>query len=106
MKKHEFSTLEHLLLAIIDDDDAISIFKHCSIDLNKIRDDLQGYIDNELRHIIVKDLDDVKPTTSFQRVVQRAVIHVQTSGKDEVTSANILVSIFSERESHAVLFFK
>ena len=103
-KKHEFSTLEHLLLAIIDDDDAISIFKHCSIDLNKIRDDLQGYIDNELRHIIVKDLDDVKPTTSFQRVVQRAVIHVQTSGKDEVTSANILVSIFSERESHAVYF--
>ena len=103
-KKHEFSTLEHLLLAIIDDDDAISIFKHCSIDLNRIRDDLQGYIDNELRHIIVKDLDDVKPTTSFQRVVQRAVIHVQTSGKDEVTSANILVSIFSERESHAVYF--
>jgi ATP-dependent Clp protease ATP-binding subunit ClpA len=103
-KKHEFSTLEHLLLAIIDDDDAISIFKYFSIDLIKIKDDLQGYIDNELRHIIVKDMDDVKPTTSFQRVVQRAVIHVQTSGKEEVTSANILVSIFSERESHAVYF--
>ena len=103
-KKHEFSTLEHLLMAIIDDDDASLVFKHCSVDVESLKHELSGYLDNELQHIIIKDTDDVKPTTSFQRVVQRAVIHVQTSGKEEVTSANILVAIFSERESHAVYF--
>ena len=103
-KNHEFSTLEHLLMAIIDDDDASRVFKHCSVDLETLKYELEGYLDNELRHIVLKDSIDVKPTTSFQRVVQRAVIHVQTSGKDEVTSANILVAIFSERESHAVYF--
>ena len=103
-KNHEFSTLEHLLMAIIDDDDASLVFKHCSVDLETLKYELEGYLDNELRHIVLKDSIDVKPTTSFQRVVQRAVIHVQTSGKEEVTSANILVAIFSERESHAVYF--
>lgn len=103
-KKHEFSTLEHLLMAIIDDDDASLVFKHCSVDVESLKHELSGYLDNELQHIIIKDTDDVKPTTSFQRVVQRAVIHVQTSGKEEVTSANILVAIFSERESHAVYY--
>jgi ATP-dependent Clp protease ATP-binding subunit ClpA len=103
-KNHEFSTLEHLLMAIIDDDDVSLVFKHCSVDLETLKYELEGYLDNELRHIVLKDSVDVKPTTSFQRVVQRAVIHVQTSGKEEVTSANILVAIFSERESHAVYF--
>ena len=104
-KKHEFSTLEHLLLAIIDDEDAAVVFKYCSVDVELLKAEIQGYLDNELRHIIVKDSDDVKPTTSFQRVIQRAVIHVQTSNKDvDVTSANVLVAIFSERESHAVYF--
>jgi ATP-dependent Clp protease ATP-binding subunit ClpA len=104
-KKHEFSTLEHLLLAILEDKDATDVFKYCSIDIDILRDEIQGYLDNELRHIIIKDSDDVKPTTSFQRVIQRAVIHVQTSNKDvDVTSANVLVAIFSERESHAVYF--
>jgi ATP-dependent Clp protease ATP-binding subunit ClpA len=104
-KKHEFSTLEHLLLAIIDDEDAAEVFKYCSVDVELLKAEIQGYLDNELRHIIVKDADDVKPTTSFQRVIQRAVIHVQTSSKDvDVTSANVLVAIFSERESHAVYF--
>ena len=103
-KNHEFSTLEHLLMSIIDDEDASLVFKHCSVDLEALKSELEGYLDNELRHIALKDSDDVKPTTSFQRVVQRAVIHVQTSGKEEVTSANILVAIFSERESHAVYF--
>lgn len=104
-KKHEFSTLEHLLLAILEDEDATDVFKYCSIDIDILRDEIQGYLDNELRHIIIKDSDDVKPTTSFQRVIQRAVIHVQTSNKDvDVTSANVLVAIFSERESHAVYF--
>tara|TARA_Y100000590_G_C15747123_1_gene1022547 strand:+ start:1477 stop:3789 length:2313 start_codon:yes stop_codon:yes gene_type:complete len=103
-KKHEFSTLEHLLLAIIDDDEAMNVFSACSIDMMGLRSDLEEYLENELRHIVIKDLDDVKPTTSFQRVIQRAVIHVQSTGKDEVTSANVLVAIFSERESHAVYF--
>ncbi len=103
-KKHEFSTLEHLLMAIIDDDDASLVFRHCSVDVETLKHELENYIDSELKHIVLKDTDDVKPTTSFQRVVQRAVIHVQTSGKEEVTSANILVAIFSERESHAVYF--
>ena len=104
-KKHEFSTLEHLLLAIIDDEDAAVVFKYCSVDVELLKAEIQGYLDNELRHIIVKDSDDVKPTTSFTRVIQRAEIHVQTSNKDvDVTSANVLVAIFSERESHAVYF--
>ena len=72
-KKHEFSTLEHLLMAIIDDDDASLVFKHCSVDVESLKHELSGYLDNELQHIIIKDTDDVKPTTSFQRVVQRAV---------------------------------
>ena len=101
-KKHEFSTLEHLLMAIIDDDDASLVFKHCSVDVESLKHELSGYLDNELQHIIIKDTDDVKPTTSFQRVVQRAVIHTQSSGRSEATGANILVAMFSERDCYAV----
>ena len=98
-KKHEFATLEHLLFALTSDEDSRDLMKACSVDIDILSLSLTDYIDNDLRDLITKELEDPKPTTSFQRVVQRAVIHVQSSNKDEVTGANILIAIFAESES-------
>jgi ATP-dependent Clp protease ATP-binding subunit ClpA len=105
-RKHEYATLEHLLLALIDDEDSASVMRACDVDLPALRTTLTNYVDNELRSLVVDDGEDAKPTSSFQRVIQRAVIHVQSSGREEVSGANVLVAIFSERESHAAYFLQ
>ena len=105
-RKHQFATLEHLLLALIDDQDAASVMNACDVDMSALKKSLVHYLDTELDSIIVDDGEDAKPTGAFQRVIQRAVIHVQSSGRDDVTGANVLVAIFSERESHAAYFLQ
>jgi len=105
-RKHEYATLEHLLLSLIDDEDATAVMRACEVELPALRTTLTNYVDNELKSLIVDDGEDAKPTAGFQRVIQRAVIHVQSSGREEVTGANVLVAIFSERESHAAYFLQ
>ena len=105
-RSHEYATLEHLLLALIEDQDAASVMRACNVDLDVLRKNLEDYIDSELASLIVDEDDDSKPTAGFQRVIQRAVIHVQSSGREEVTGANVLVAIFAERESHAAYFLQ
>ncbi|WP_417496736.1 ATP-dependent Clp protease ATP-binding subunit ClpA [Maricaulis sp.] len=101
---HEFATLEHLLLSLVDDGDANAVMKACDVDLDELRSTLVEYVDNELSELVVDDEEDAKPTAGFQRVIQRAVIHVQNAGREEVTGANVLVALFAERESHAAYF--
>src|ERR1700761_752255 len=103
-RHHEYATLEHLLLALIDDPDAAQVLKASNVEIDPLRAALQKYGDEELRTLVIEDGEDAKPTTGFQRVVSRAVLHVQNSGRDEVTGANVLVALFTERESHAVYF--
>jgi len=103
---HEFATLEHLLLALTDDPDAISVLRACEVDLDKVHGDVTEFLENELVVPPLDGLEDPKPTSGFQRVIQRAIIHVQSSGREEVTGANVLVALFSERESHAVFFLQ
>ena len=102
--KHEYVTLEHLLCALIDDEDASEVLLSCNVDIEELRAILNDFITNELTALKLNKGEEVKPTTSFQRVIQRAANHVQMSGSEEVTGANILVAIFSERESHAVFY--
>ncbi|MBT7643187.1 MAG: ATP-dependent Clp protease ATP-binding subunit ClpA, partial [Rhodospirillales bacterium] len=105
-RKHEFATLEHLLLGLVDDKDALAVMRACGIDIDRLRDDLGGYLDEELESLVLEHPEEAKPTAGFQRVLQRAAIHVQSSGREEVTGANVLVALFSERESHAVYFLQ
>ena len=105
-RRHEFATLEHLLYALLEDPDAIAVLKACGVDLERLERELETFIDEELESLTTDEAVEAKPTTGFQRVVQRAVLHVQSSGRSEVTGANILVAIFSERESHAVYFLQ
>ncbi|MEQ1670540.1 MAG: Clp protease N-terminal domain-containing protein, partial [Hyphomicrobium sp.] len=106
VRRHEFATLEHLLLALVDDRDAAAVMRACSVDLEQLRTRLVEYLDTEITPRTTKGPRDAQPTNSFQRVVQRAIVHVQTSGREEVTGANVLVGIFSERESHAAYFLQ
>ena len=105
-RRHEYATLEHLLLGLADDADAATVLKACGLDLDKLRTDLGEFLDKDLAGLATDRPGDPKPTAGFQRVVQRAAIHVQSSGRDEVTGANVLVALFSERESHAVYFLQ
>ncbi|HEV7369591.1 ATP-dependent Clp protease ATP-binding subunit ClpA [Arenibaculum sp.] len=105
-RRHEYATLEHLLLALTEDQDAVAVLRACGVEIDKLRGDLNDYLDNELANLITNRPDDAKPTAGFQRVLQRAAIHVQSSGREEVTGANVLVALFSERESHAVYFLQ
>jgi ATP-dependent Clp protease ATP-binding subunit ClpA len=105
-RNHEYATLEHLLLALTEDQDAMAVLRSCGISLPDIREQLEQYLDHELIYLISADGEEAKPTTAFQRVLQRAAIHVQSSGREEVTGANVLVALFSERESHAVYFLQ
>jgi len=105
-RDHEFATLEHLLLALTADQDAMAVLRSCGVDLAVLKEKTNEYIDQELSYLVDEGIEESKPTTAFQRVLQRAAIHVQSSGREEVTGANVLVALFSERESHAVYFLQ
>ena len=105
-RSHEFATLEHLLLALTDDQDAVAVMRACGVDVEILRQELANYIDTELQNLVHPGAEEAKPTSSFQRVLQRAAIHVQSSGREEVTGANVLVALFSERESNAVFLLQ
>ncbi len=105
-RNHEFATLEHLLLALTDDQDGVSVLRACGVEVDKLRQELSSFIEDDLGDLVTEKLSEPKPTAGFQRVVQRAAIHVQSSGREEVTGANVLVAIFSEREAHAVYFLQ
>ena len=106
-RRHELATLEHLLLALIDEPDAGRVMKACSVNMDHLRKTLLRFIDDELEALISEaDGSEASPSTGFQRVIQRAAIHVQSSGRAEVTGANVLVAIFNERESHAAFFLQ
>ncbi|HVV78512.1 MAG TPA: Clp protease N-terminal domain-containing protein, partial [Pseudolabrys sp.] len=105
-RHHEYATLEHLLLALLDDQDASAVMRACNVEIDKLRRAVTAYLETELENLITDGQEDSKPTAGFQRVIQRAVIHVQSSGREEVTGANVLVAIFAERESHAAYFLQ
>jgi ATP-dependent Clp protease ATP-binding subunit ClpA len=106
LRRHEFMTVEHLLLALLDNNDAIRVLKACGAEISSLRGDLVEFIDSTTPLIPEEDERETQPTLGFQRVLQRAVFHVQSSGKSEVTGANVLVALFSEQESQAVYFLK
>jgi len=105
-RSHEYATLEHLLLSLTDDQDGVAVMKACGVDLERLVAELLEFVDQDLDDMRSEQGGDPKPTAGFQRVIQRAVIHVQSSGREEVTGANVLVALFSERESHAVYFLQ
>ena len=105
-RRHEYATLEHLLLGLLDDTDAATVLRACGVDIEKIRGELTEFLNKDLAGLATERAAEPKPTAGFQRVVQRAAIHVQSSNRDEVTGANVLVALFSERESHAVYFLQ
>ena len=105
-RSHEYATLEHLLLSLTDDQDGVAVMKACGVDLERLVAELLEFVDQDLDDMRTEESGDPKPTAGFQRVIQRAVIHVQSSGREEVTGANVLVALFSERESHAVYFLQ
>ncbi len=105
-RSHEYATLEHLLLALVDDRDAAGVMKACNVDVDKLRRRITEFLDSELGGLETPGPTDAQPTTSFQRVIHRAVVHVQSSGREEVTGANVLVAMFAERESHAAFFLQ
>src|SRR5471030_2259167 len=105
-RRHEYATLEHLLLAMTEDEDATPVLKACGVDIDRLRHDLETFVDNRLKGIVTQTPNEPLPTAGFQRVVQRAAVHVQSSGRKEVTGANVLVALFSERDSHAVSFLE
>jgi len=106
-RRHEFATLEHLLLSLLDEPDAARVMQACSVDLGELRKTLVEFVEEDLANLVT-DIDgsEAVPTAAFQRVIQRAAIHVQSSGRTEVTGANVLVAIFAERESDAAYFLQ
>ena len=106
-RKHELATLEHLLLALLSEVDAARVLAACDVDIEKLEKAIIKYLDTELNNLTTEvEGAEAVPTTGFQRVIQRAAIHVQSSGRSEVTGANVLVAIFAERESHAAFFLQ
>ena len=104
---HQYMTLEHLLLSMLEDNDVIKVLDACVIDIEKLKESVKKFVEFNLKDLITSSTQaEIKPTLGFQRVIQRAVIHVQSSGKDEANATNVLVAIFSERESHAVYFLQ
>ncbi len=106
-RKHEFATLEHLLLSLLEEPDALRVMQACGVNIDELRKDLEDFIDDDLSNLVT-DIEgsEAVPTAAFQRVIQRAAIHVQSSGRTEVTGANVLVAIFAERESNAAYFLQ
>ena len=105
-RAHEYATLEHLLLALVQDSDAAEVMTACGVDLGELTEVVKQYLDQEYQSLKTEGDTDPQPTAGFQRVIQRAILHVQSSGKDTVTGANVLVALFSERDSYAVYFLQ
>jgi len=105
-KRHEFITVEHLLLALLDNPSAAEVLRACAVDMEELRKELTAFISDHTPTVSGTDEIDTQPTLGFQRVIQRAILHVQSSGKKEVTGANVLVAIFGEKDSHAVYFLQ
>ncbi len=105
-RHHEYATLEHLLLALTQDDDAAAVMRGCGVEIRRLQQTLNEYLDDELQGLVVDGVSEARPTAGFQRVVQRAAMHVQAAGRSEVTGANVLVAMFSEREAFAVYFLQ
>jgi len=105
-RRHEYATLEHLLIALVDDEHASQVMTACGVNRDELKAMVKGYLDNELGALVADSTTEPTPTSGFQRVVQRAILHVQSSGREEVTGANLLVALFSERESYAVYFLQ
>ena len=106
-RNHELATLEHLLLALLDERDASNVLIACNVNIDLLRNNIENFLNNELGSLVTEvEGSEAVPTTGFQRVIQRAAIHVQSSGRNEVTGANVLVAIFAERESHAAFFLQ
>ncbi|MGC1271996.1 MAG: ATP-dependent Clp protease ATP-binding subunit ClpA [Croceibacterium sp.] len=105
-RTHEYATLEHLLLALVDDADAAEVMTACGVDLAELGTVVRQYLDQEYQSLKTEEAADPQPTAGFQRVIQRAILHVQSSGRDTVTGANVLVALFSERDSYAVYFLQ
>jgi len=105
-RTHEYATLEHLLLALVDDPEAAEVMTACGVDLAELSTVVRQYLDQEYQSLKTEEEADPQPTAGFQRVIQRAILHVQSSGKDTVTGANVLVALFSERDSYAVYFLQ
>jgi ATP-dependent Clp protease ATP-binding subunit ClpA len=103
---HEYATLEHLLLALTTDQDAVAVLRACGVSVSALQEQIEVYLETDLAYLVNTAISEAKPTTAFQRVLQRAAIHVQSSGREEVTGANVMVALFSERESHAVYFLQ
>jgi len=101
-RHHEYATLEHLLLALTDDTDALAVLKACNVGVDDLKGDLTQFLDDDLDVLVTHKENEPRPTAGFQRVIQRAAIHVQSAGRESVTGANVLVAMFAERESHAV----
>ena len=106
-RRHKYATAEHLLLALTEDQDTVEVLLACNVDLDRLRREVLVYVDTELANLVDEKIeDDAKPTATFQRILQRAAIHVQASGREEITGANVLVAMFAERESHAAYFLQ
>ena len=105
-KRHEFITVEHLLLTLLDNPSAAEVLRACAVDIESLRKELLTFINEHTPTVAGIDEIDTQPTLGFQRVIQRAILHVQSSGKKEVTGANVLVAIFGEKDSHAVFFLQ
>nr|WP_294849803.1 ATP-dependent Clp protease ATP-binding subunit ClpA [uncultured Sphingomonas sp.] len=105
-RRHEYATLEHLLFALVDDAHASQVMTACGVNRDELKAAVKNYLDNELGALVADSATEPTPTSGFQRVVQRAILHVQSSGRDEVTGGNVLVALFSERESYAVYFLQ
>ena len=105
-KRHEFITVEHLLLALLDNPTAAEVLRACGANMDELRKNLTQHIAEQTPRIAADREVDTQPTLGFQRVIQRAILHVQSSGKKEVTGANVLVAIFGEKDSHAVYFLQ
>ncbi|MBI4998352.1 MAG: ATP-dependent Clp protease ATP-binding subunit ClpA, partial [Rhodocyclales bacterium] len=105
-KRHEFITVEHLLLTLLDNPSAAEVMRACAANIDELRQELAEFIDQHTPTVAGSEEIDTQPTLGFQRVIQRAILHVQSSGKKEVTGANVLVAIFGEKDSHAVFFLQ
>jgi hypothetical protein len=105
-RHHKYATLEHLLLALVDDQDAADMMRACNVDIDKLRRNMVLYVESEFKDLVTAGAEDSKPTAGFQRVFERTVIHVHVSGREELTGADVLAAIFFEREAPAVYFLQ